>query len=56
VSFFILGINQSGSLVASDTTDVISSFFIASGWNSTQAANFESCQNAMMTSIGINVH
>jgi hypothetical protein len=56
VSFFILGINQAGGLVAESTTDVISSFFIASGWNSTQAANFESCQNAMMTSIGINVH
>lgn len=56
VTFFIGGINQGGGLVAPNTTDVISSFFVASGWNSTQASAFESCQNAMMTSIGINVH
>lgn len=56
VSFFILGGNQGGSDVAIDTFDVISSFFIAGGWNGTQVAAFEGCQNAMMTSIGINVH
>lgn len=56
VTFFVGGINQGGSLVAPNTTDVVSSFFIASGWTSTQASAFESCQNAMMTSIGINVH
>lgn len=56
VAYFIGGINQAGGLVASNTTDIVSSFFLASGWNGTQAANFETCQNAMMTSIGINVH
>jgi hypothetical protein len=55
-SFFILGINQAGGFVAQDTADVVSSFYIAAGWSGTQIAAFESCQNAMMTSIGINVH
>lgn len=54
-AFFVGGVSQGGSL-AGASTDQISSFFIASGWNATQAANFETCQNAMMTSIGINVH
>jgi len=36
-SFFILGTNQAGSIVAPNTTDAISLFVIASGWNSTQA-------------------
>jgi hypothetical protein len=53
---FYVGANHQGGSANSFSTDQISSFFAASGWNSTQATNFESCQNAMMTSIGINVH
>jgi hypothetical protein len=55
-SFYVGGTNQSGTGLVSPTSDQVSSFFVAAGWSSTQAANFETCQNAMMTSIGINVH
>jgi hypothetical protein len=48
-------LNQGGS-IGNFTTDQYSSFFAGAGMNATQAGNFETCQNAMMTSIGINVH
>jgi hypothetical protein len=51
-SFAIGGFNQGGSYL-SFSGDQISSFFAASGWNSTQASNFYTCESAMMTSIGV---
>jgi hypothetical protein len=38
------------------SADQIAAAGFGGGMNSTQAGNFETCQNAMMTSIGINVH
>lgn len=56
-AIFILAASMGGSPYAWPTNDdSLSSFFIGGGWNSTQAAAFEAAQNAMMTSIGINVH
>jgi hypothetical protein len=36
--------------------DTISCFFFGSKWTAAQVTSFEAAQNAMMTSIGINVH
>ncbi len=54
--FFIGALAQGGTPVVYNTTDQMSSFYLAGGWNSTRAQAFEVCQNNMMTSIGINVH
>lgn len=54
-NFFMVGASQGASNIGA-STDQESTFFAGAGWNATQAANFETCQNAMLTSIGINVH
>lgn len=38
------------------STDQLSSFYFGGGMTTAQVADFEACQNAMMTLIGINVH
>jgi hypothetical protein len=55
-TMFILAIGQGSSPAAWGTNNRVAANFFASGWNATQVGNFEACQNAMMTSIGINVH
>ena len=55
VSIMLGALNQGGS-AAAFIADQFSSFHVGAGLDSTQAAAFEAAQNAMMTSIGINVH
>jgi hypothetical protein len=54
-SLFISGLNNGGT-PGFFTSDQHAAAFIGGGMDATQSANFETCQNNMMTSLSINVH
>jgi hypothetical protein len=54
-ALFISGLDNGGS-PGFFTSDQHAAAFIGGGMDATQSANFETCQNTMMSNIGINVH
>lgn len=54
-ALYILTQNGNGTPV-SGGTEQVAQFFIASGWNSTNASDFSTCSNDYMTSLGTNVY
>lgn len=55
-NIFISALNFNGPFSGSFSTDQTSAFWLSKGMSSGQISSFETCHNAMMTSIGINVH
>ena len=54
-TFYVSALNLGGTAIQ-NTTDQIAGIHIGGGMNSTQAIAYQTCKNAYMTSLGINVY